>query len=154
MLGVKLLATFSTRKFQLLLGSSSFVQLHVRLAVQQGGEDALAQVTLVKPVLKVGRRQVLVELDLRCEAHPADAAHQMIRLLPSVRAQVSPVVADLAEALPAFGTAVWAHSSVQVHVVLQLELRGQQDIADPAAVVALEIVLWGKDKERKNKSVN
>lgn len=125
------------------------MQLHVRFTIQQGGEDTLAQVTLVKPVLKVGRCQVFVELGLRCEAHPTDAAHQMIHLFPSVRAQVSPVVAYLAEALPTFGTAVWAHSSVQVHVVLELELRGQQDIADTTAVVALKIVLWGKDKEKK-----
>lgn len=130
--GVKFLATFFTRKFKLLLGSSSvcrglrlpFVHLHVRLAVQQGGEDALAQVTLVKPVLEVGRRQVCVELFLRRKAHPTNPAYQVIHLFPSMCAQVSPVVAYLAEALPTFGTAVWACASVQVHVVLELELRG------------------------------
>lgn len=130
--GVKFFATFFTRKFKLLLGSGRmrrvlhlpFVQLHVRLAVQQGGEDTLAQVTFIKPVLKVSCCQVFVELRLRPEAHPTNPAHQMIHLFPSMCAQVSSVVAYLAEALPTFGTAVWARSSVQVHVVLELELRG------------------------------
>lgn len=125
---VKFFPTFFTRKFKLLLGSSRvlhfpFVQLHVSLTVQQGGEDTLAQVTLIKPVLEVGRCQVFVELYLRPEAHPTNPAHQMIHLFPSMCAQVSPVVAYLAEALPTFGTAVWARPSVEVHVILELELR-------------------------------
>lgn len=120
----------------------------MRLAVQQRGEDTLAQVALIKPVLKVGRSQVLVEFRLRAEAHPTHPANQTFHLFPGVCAQVSPVVADLAEALPTFGTAVRARSSVQVHVVLELELRGQQEVADSAAVVTLRITLWGKDKKR------
>lgn len=120
-------ATFLTRKLKQILRGGGvlhfpFVQLHVRLAVQQGGEDTLAQVTLVKPVLEVGRSQVLVELYLRGEAHPTNPAHQMIHLFPSMCAQVSSVVAYLAEALATFGTAVRARPCVQVHVVLEFEL--------------------------------
>lgn len=91
---------------------------------------------------------MLVELRLRRKAHPTDPAHQMIHLFLSVCAQVSPVVACLAETLPTFGTAVWARSRVQVHVVLELELRGQQEITDTAAVFAFRITLWGKEEKK------
>lgn len=63
MFGVKFFPTFFTCKLEMLLGSSRvcgnvhffFVQLHVLFTLRQGGEDTLAQVTLVKLVLKVGR---------------------------------------------------------------------------------------------------
>lgn len=66
--------------------------------------------------------QVLIQVSLRREAHPTDAAHEPIHLGLGVRAQVDSVVVDLAEALPTFSTAVWTRAGVQIHVVLELEL--------------------------------
>lgn len=66
--------------------------------------------------------QVLVQVSLRREAHPTDAAHEPIHLGLGMRAQVDSVVVNLAEAFSTFGTAVWTRASVQIHVFLELEL--------------------------------
>lgn len=68
--------------------------------------------------------QVGVQVCLRCETHPTDAAHEAVHFDLGVRTQVDPVAVNLAEAFSAFGAAVWTRSSVQIHVVLQLELGG------------------------------
>lgn len=77
--------------------------------------------------------QVGVQVSLRRETHPTDAAHETVHLGLGVRAQVHPVVVNLAEAFSALGTAVWTRSGVQVHVVAELEAGGQLEIADSAA---------------------
>lgn len=58
----------------------------------------------------------------------------MIHFGLSVGAQVDSVVVNLAEAFSTLSTAVRARSSVQIHVVLELEFGGQQEITDTAVV--------------------
>lgn len=79
---------------------------------------------------------MVFQIFLRHKAQQADAAREAIHFGLGVRAQVDPVVVNLAEALSTFGAAVRAGSSVQIHVVLELEFGGQQEITDSAAVVA------------------
>lgn len=97
--------------------------------------------------------QVRLQVSLRGETHATDAAHETVHGTPvglGVRAQVDPVVVNLAEAFAAFGTAVRTCAGVQIHVVLELELGGQLEITDAAAVLLqMTQVCW----ERKKKSM-
>lgn len=117
--GRKIAATFFTCNIQHI-----FVQLHMVFTRLQGRKHAFAQVTLVKLILKVSSGQVVIQIFLRRKALPTDTAHETIHFGLGMRAQVDPVVVNLAEAFSTFGTAVRACSSVQVHVVLQLEFGG------------------------------
>lgn len=136
--------TFKTR--------SVHVQLDVVFTCFQRGKDVFALVTLVKLLLKMRALQVRVQVSLRGETQPTDAAHETIYEAPiglGVRAQVDSVVVNLAEAFSAFGTAVRTRASVQVHVVLELELGGQLEITHAAGVLAhMTRVCWER-KEKK-----
>lgn len=120
----------------------ALVKLDVVLTVLQGGEHALAQVALVKLLLQVRPGQVLLQLLLRAEARQTDAAPLPLHLGPGVFAQVDSVVVYLTEALPALGAAVRSRSCVQVHVVLELELGGELEITDTAAIVPQITWIW------------
>lgn len=77
--------------------------------------------------------QVRVQVRLRREAHPTHAAHETVHLGLGVRAQVDPVVVNLAEAFSAFGAAVGTRPGVEIHVVLELELGGELEVTHAAA---------------------
>lgn len=95
----------------------------------------------------MGAGQVLVQVSLRREALPADAAHEPIHLGLGVRAQVDPVVVNLAEAFATFRTAVWTRASVQIHVFLELELGRKLEVADATAVFPrMTRVYQGREK--------
>lgn len=105
-------------------------------ALLQGSKHTFAEVTLVKLVLKVSPGQVGCQIVLRPKALQTHAAHETIHGGLGVRAQVYTVVVNLAEAFSTFSTAVRACSSVQIHVVLELEFGGQLETTDTAAVEA------------------
>lgn len=91
--------------------------------------------------------QVRVQVRLRGETHPADAAHETVHFGLGVRAQVEPVVVNLAEAFSAFGAAVRTCSGVQVHVVLELELGGELEVTHAAAEFPGMTRVCGERKE-------
>lgn len=122
------------------------VQRHVMLAGLQTGEHTLAQVALVEFALKVSIGQVVLQRFVRGKRHEADATVRPVRLAQAMRAQVQTVVVDLREALAAFGTAVRARSRVEVHVVLELKVRGEPQATHSADVVARISHLCREDK--------
>lgn len=79
---------------------------------------------------------MVFQIFLRRKACQTDTAHETIHLDLGMCAQVDTVVINLAEALSTFSAAVWPCSSVQIHVVLELEFGGQLEITDTAAVAS------------------
>lgn len=112
----------------------ALVHFYVALAVLPVGEDAFAQVALVKLLLEVRLRQVFPQASLGGEAQLADPAAEAFESDLGVSAQVDAVAVDVAETLPTLGTAVGPRSRVHVHVVLEFESGGQLELANAADV--------------------
>lgn len=84
--------------------SAPLVCLHVFLALHEAGENALAEITLIKLFLKVVRVQMVLQFVLCCKLGRANDALKSGRL--SVRAQVLAIVHEVTELLAAFCAAV------------------------------------------------